>query len=113
MTSSANFSEIDGLSHSLFFFLFETFSHTHPHSHMFSFYLQSPLKKKVGAVEKYTPEFKKRNTKPIAVSADSAESHSKWVADINETQNVNVNYPILADPDRKIAKMYGMLDQTK
>ncbi len=54
-------------------------------------------------------EFAKRNVKVIAVSVDDADSHSKWIEDINDTQNTQVNFPILADPDRKVATLYDMI----
>lgn len=54
-------------------------------------------------------EFAKRNVKVIAVSVDDAGSHQKWIEDINETQNTKVNFPILADPDRKVATLYDMI----
>ena len=54
-------------------------------------------------------EFAKRNVKVIAVSVDDNESHAKWIQDINETQGCEVNYPILADPDRKVATLYDMI----
>lgn len=54
-------------------------------------------------------EFAKRNVKVIAVSVDDAESHKKWIEDINDTQNTEVNFPILADPDRKVATLYDMI----
>ncbi len=54
-------------------------------------------------------EFAKRNVKVIAVSVDDAESHKKWIEDINETQNTQVNFPILADPDRKVSTLYDMI----
>jgi alkyl hydroperoxide reductase subunit AhpC len=55
------------------------------------------------------PEFKKRNVKIIGLSVDSVTSHQKWQADIEETQGHKVNYPMIGDPELKIAKMYGML----
>lgn len=54
-------------------------------------------------------EFAKRNAKVIAVSVDDAESHKKWIEDINDTQGTQVNFPILADPDRKVATLYDMI----
>lgn len=54
-------------------------------------------------------EFAKRNVKVLAVSVDDAESHKKWIEDINDTQNTQVNFPILADPDRKVATLYDMI----
>lgn len=54
-------------------------------------------------------EFAKRNVKVIAVSVDDAESHKKWIEDINDTQNTQVNFPILADTDRKVSTLYDMI----
>jgi thioredoxin-dependent peroxiredoxin len=55
------------------------------------------------------PEFAKRNTKIIGLSVDPVTSHSKWAADIEETQGHKVNYPMIGDPELKIAKLYDML----
>ncbi len=63
----------------------------------------------LGYVGKLLPEFKKRNVKVIGLSVDPVDSHSGWVKDIEETQNTKVDYPIIADPDRKVAGMYGMM----
>lgn len=63
----------------------------------------------LGMVAKLKPEFDKRNAKVIALSVDDVESHKGWIGDINETQNTNVNYPILADPDKKVADLYDMI----
>lgn len=63
----------------------------------------------LGAVAKLKPEFDKRNVKPIALSVDDVESHKGWVGDIEETQNAALNYPILADPDRKVSDLYDMI----
>ena len=63
----------------------------------------------LGAVAKLSSEFEKRGVKTIALSVDSAESHQGWIGDINETQSTTVNYPILADPDRKVSDLYGMI----
>ena len=54
-------------------------------------------------------EFEKRNVKVLALSVDSVESHKGWINDINETQNVEVNFPIIADEDRKISEAYDMI----
>lgn len=54
-------------------------------------------------------EFEKRNVKVLALSVDSVESHAGWINDINETQGVEVNFPIIADPDRKISEAYDMI----
>jgi thioredoxin-dependent peroxiredoxin len=63
----------------------------------------------LGAVAKLGPEFAKRNAKVLAVSVDPIESHQGWVNDINETQGTTVNFPIIADPDRTVADLYGMI----
>lgn len=63
----------------------------------------------LGAVAKLKPEFEKRNVKVIALSVDDVESHKGWIGDINETQCTNVNYPILADSDKKVANLYDMI----
>jgi len=63
----------------------------------------------LGAVAKLKPEFDKRNVKVIALSVDNVESHKGWIGDINETQNTTVNYPILADPDKKVSDLYDMI----
>lgn len=63
----------------------------------------------LGAVAKLKPEFDKRNAKVIALSVDTVESHKGWIGDINETQNTTVNYPILADPDKKVSDLYDMI----
>ena len=63
----------------------------------------------LGAVAKLRGEFTKRNVKVMALSADPLESHNKWIGDINETQNANVNFPLIADPDRKVAELYDMI----
>src|SRR6187549_1730404 len=54
-------------------------------------------------------EFAKRNVKVAALSVDSVESHAGWIKDINETQDVEVTFPIIADEDRKIAEAYDMI----
>ena len=63
----------------------------------------------MGTVANYVPEFTKRNTKVIALSVDGLQSHLEWIKDINETQNTEVNFPIIADEDKKIATLYDML----
>ena len=54
-------------------------------------------------------EFAQRNVKALAVSIDPLEKHFGWVKDINETQNVTVEFPLIADEDRKVANLYGMI----
>ena len=63
----------------------------------------------LGAVAKLKGEFEKRNAKVIAISVDPLESHQRWIQDINETQSTSVNFPLIADPDRKVADLYGMI----
>ncbi len=54
-------------------------------------------------------EFRKRNVKALAVSVDPLDKHLGWIKDINETQNCNVDFPIIADDDRKVAELYDMI----
>lgn len=63
----------------------------------------------LGEVAKLKPEFDKRNAKVIALSVDDADSHQGWIQDINETQNTTVNYPVLADADKKVSDLYDMI----
>jgi alkyl hydroperoxide reductase subunit AhpC len=63
----------------------------------------------LGTVANYYPEFKKRNTKVIALSVDGLESHLKWIKDIEETQNVTLQYPIIADASKTVANLYDMI----
>jgi thioredoxin-dependent peroxiredoxin len=55
------------------------------------------------------PEFAKRNTKILGLSVDSIANHGKWASDIEETQGHKVNYPMIGDPELKVAKLYDML----
>ncbi|MEN8398474.1 peroxiredoxin, partial [Acinetobacter towneri] len=63
----------------------------------------------LGYTAKLKDEFSKRNVKAIALSVDDAESHKGWIQDINETQNTTVNFPILADQDRKVSTLYDFI----
>ena len=63
----------------------------------------------LGKTAALSSEFAKRNVKPIAISVDPLDKHGTWVADINETQNTTVNFPILADADRTVANLYDMI----
>ncbi|WP_447979491.1 peroxiredoxin [Candidatus Nitrospira bockiana] len=63
----------------------------------------------LGTMARIMPEFKKRNVKVLAISVDPIDSHKGWIKDINETQNCTVSYPIIADPDRKVAQLYDMI----
>ena len=63
----------------------------------------------LGYMAKIEPEFTKRGAKLIGLSVDPSEAHGRWLADIEETQGSKVNYPIIADHDLKVAKLYNML----
>lgn len=63
----------------------------------------------LGRTAKLAEEFKARGVKPIALSVDPVESHHGWIEDINETQNTTVNFPIIADHDRKVSELYDMI----
>jgi len=63
----------------------------------------------LGYMAKLQPEFAKRNTKVLGLSVDPVSSHGKWAADIEETQGFKVNFPMIGDPELKIAKLYDML----
>jgi alkyl hydroperoxide reductase subunit AhpC len=63
----------------------------------------------LGYMAKIEPEFTKRNVKIIGLSIDPVENHSKWAADIEETQGAKVNYPMIGDTDLAVAKLYNML----
>jgi alkyl hydroperoxide reductase subunit AhpC len=60
-------------------------------------------------VARLKPEFDKRNVKAIGLSVDPVDSHSRWAGDIEETQGAALNFPLLADADRKVAQLYDML----
>jgi alkyl hydroperoxide reductase subunit AhpC len=63
----------------------------------------------LGYMAKLEPEFKKRNCKIIGLSVDPVDNHAKWAVDIEETQGAKVNYPMIADSDLAVAKLYNML----
>ncbi|NEO29395.1 MAG: peroxiredoxin [Symploca sp. SIO3C6] len=63
----------------------------------------------LGMVAKLKGEFDKRGVKTIALSVDDVDSHNGWVKDIEETQQTTLNYPILADPDKKVSDLYDMI----
>ena len=63
----------------------------------------------LGAVAKLKSEFEKRNVKVIGLSVDSLEDHRSWINDINETQNTEINFPMIADKDKKVANLYDMI----
>ena len=63
----------------------------------------------LGYMAKIEPEFTRRNAKLIGLSVDPVDSHSRWLGDIEETQGAKVNYPIIADSDLAVSKLYNML----
>jgi alkyl hydroperoxide reductase subunit AhpC len=63
----------------------------------------------LGEVAKIKPEFDRRGIKIIGLSVDGVEDHHNWIRDIEETQGVAVNFPLLADSDRSVSTMYGMI----
>ena len=63
----------------------------------------------LGTVAKLKPEFDRRNVKVIGLSVDPVDSHLEWEKDIEETQGQAVNFPMIADPDRKVADLYDMI----
>ena len=63
----------------------------------------------LGMTAKLKNEFAKRNVKVLALSVDGAESHGRWIKDINETQHTTVDFPIIADEDKKVAVLYDMI----
>jgi alkyl hydroperoxide reductase subunit AhpC len=63
----------------------------------------------LGAVAKLKPEFDKRGVKVIGLSVDPADNHARWAGDIAETQGMAPNFPMIADTDLKVSKLYGML----
>lgn len=63
----------------------------------------------LGRTAALSGEFQKRNVKALAVSVDGVESHHEWIKDIEETQHVTMNFPIIADEDRKVSELYDMI----
>lgn len=63
----------------------------------------------LGYTAKLKPEFERRNVKVIGLSVDPLEAHGKWADDIAETQGASLNFPLIADSDRKVADLYGMI----
>ncbi len=63
----------------------------------------------LGTASKFKKEFDKRNVKMLALSVDGKESHNEWIKDINETQHTVVNFPIIADMDKKVSTLYDMI----
>ncbi len=67
----------------------------------------------MGRTAQLSEEFAKRNVKSIGLSTDSVEEHFKWIADVNDTQNTTLEFPIIADPDLKVAKLYEMIHEAE
>jgi len=65
-----------------------------------------------GATARLRPEWERRGVKVIGLSVDSAADHARWIADVNETQHTEVDFPIIADKDRRVSMLFGMLDPT-
>lgn len=63
----------------------------------------------MGRTAQLAGEFAARNVKPLGLSTDTADEHRKWIADVNDTQHTNLTFPIIADADLSIAKMYDMI----
>lgn len=63
----------------------------------------------LGTAAKFKDEFDKRNVKMLALSVDGVDSHKEWIKDINEVQNTIVNFPIIADEDKKVSDLYDMI----
>lgn len=63
----------------------------------------------LGEVAKIKPEFDKRGVKVIGLSVDPSKAHADWIKDINETQNTEMNFPVIADADRKVSTLYDMV----
>jgi len=63
----------------------------------------------LGECARLKPEFDRRNVKVIGLSVDPADSHKRWAADIEETQGSALNFPVIADPDHKVAELYDMI----
>jgi len=63
----------------------------------------------IGRTAQLAKEFEARNVKPLGLSTDTAEEHVKWIEDVNETQNTKVEFPIVADADLKVSKLYEMI----
>lgn len=63
----------------------------------------------LGRTSQLKPEFDKRNTKVLALSVDGIDNHKGWISDINETQNTEVEFPIIADQDKKVSELYDFI----
>ncbi|MBL4696252.1 MAG: peroxiredoxin [Rhizobiaceae bacterium] len=67
----------------------------------------------MGRTAQLAEAFSERNVKPLGLSTDTVEEHFKWISDVDDTQNTTLKFPIVADPDLKIAKLYGMIHEAE
>ena len=67
----------------------------------------------MGRTAQLADAFAERNVKPIGLSTDTVEEHFKWIKDVNDTQNTTLEFPIIADPDLKVAKLYEMIHEAE
>lgn len=67
----------------------------------------------MGRTAQLAEAFAERNVKPLGLSTDTVEEHFKWITDVDDTQNTTLKFPIVADPDLKIAKLYGMIHEAE
>lgn len=67
----------------------------------------------MGRTAQLAEAFAARNVKPLGLSTDTVAEHKKWIADVNDTQNTELKFPIVADPDLKVAKLYGMIHEAE
>lgn len=63
----------------------------------------------MGRTSQLASEFEARNVKPLGLSTDTVEEHNKWILDVNDTQNTSLEFPIVADANREISQLYGMI----
>ena len=63
----------------------------------------------MGRTSQLDAEFKKRNVKSVGLSTDTVDEHNKWIADVNDTQHTTLQFPIIADPDLKVSRLYEMI----
>lgn len=63
----------------------------------------------MGRTSQLAGEFAKRNTKPLGLSTDTVDEHMKWIADVNDTQNTDLQFPVVADAELQVAQTYGMI----
>ena len=67
----------------------------------------------MGRTAQLAEAFAERGVKPLGLSTDTVEEHNKWIADVDDTQNTTLKFPIVADPELKVAKLYGMIHEAE